>query len=440
MASLTKQKKHLSFTALRKMFSSHINSLPDPREQGKCQFTLHDMVMSAFSSMYFQHASFAENQRQMEIKKHKNNLRTLFNVNQVAKESQHKDVLDELPSTSFSPVFKDIFSRLRRHKHLEEFSILPNTLLCVIDGTQYHSSQHIHCEQCLHKEHTKGKLTYSHAVLQGAIMHPDKKQVLPVMPEAISNTDGEEKQDCETNAAKRFIANLKSTYPRQGFMICGDGLMSHQPMIEEVLKATMHYLFVAKPGDHKIMYEWLNDFDKLPLYEYTDDKGSIHSYRYKNGAPLNGNDKTVEVNFFDYSITNDQGKQTFYNSWVTDMTLSLHNIKEMARAGKCRWKIENECFNTLKNQGYEIKHNYGHGKKNLSYNMYLLTLIAFYFHQVFELTDGTYQACRKKFVSKLSMWEKFRGAMHFFVMGSWEMMMDFLLNEDDYEVPLTKKV
>ena len=102
--------------------------------------------------------------------------------------------------------------------------------------------------------------------------------------------------------------------------------------------------------------------------------------------------------------------------------------------------MENECFNTLKNQGYEIKHNYGHGKKNLSYNMYLLTLIAFYFHQVFELTDGTYQACRKKFVSKLSMWEKFRGAMHFFVIESWELMMEFLLNGNDYEVPPTKKV
>jgi len=323
---------------------------------------------------------------------------------------------------------------------LEGFSIFPNTLLCVIDGTQYHSSHEIHCEHCLRKEHKKGHITYSHAVLQGAIMHPDKKQVLPVMPEAISNTDGTRKQDCESNAAKRFIANLKKSHPRQGFMICGDGLMSHQPMIEEVIQAGMHYLFVAKPGDHKHLFEWINDFDELPSHEYTDDKGNLHSYRWKNKVPLNASEKTVDVNFFEYTTTNIKGKVTFYNSWVTDVTLSLHNIKEMSRAGKCRWKIENECFNTLKNQGYEIKHNYGHGKKHLSYNMYLLTLMAFYLHQVFELTDGAYQACRKKFVSKLSLWEKFRGVMNFFVMDSWEMMMDFLLNENDYEVIATKKV
>ncbi|WP_198264664.1 hypothetical protein [sulfur-oxidizing endosymbiont of Gigantopelta aegis] len=105
----------------------------------------------------------------------------------------------------------------------------------------------------------------------------------------------------------------------------------------------------------------------------------------------------------------------------------------MTQAGRCRWKIENECFNTLKNQGYHIEHNYGHGKKHLSFNMYLLTLLAFYFHQIFELTDGAYQACRKKFGSKKLMWEKFRGVITFFVMDSWEHLMDFLLYRDDYE-------
>lgn len=422
------------------MLSAHFSSLSDPREQGKCKFSQHDMIMSAFSCMYMQQPSFAEHQRQMEIKQHRNNLRTLFGVAQIPKESQLKEILDEIPSSSFAPVFKEIFSRLRRHKHLEDFAILPNTLLCVIDGTQYHSSHQIHCEHCLRKEHKKDKVSYSHAVLQGAIMHPDKKQVLPVMPEAISNTDGTQKQDCESNAAKRFIENLKKAYPRQGFMIGGDGLMSHQPMIEEVIQAALHYLFVAKPGDHKYLLEWVDDFDEIPSYEYTDEKGNIHYYRWKNDVPLNGKEDAVDVNFFEYTTTDSNGKVIYKNSWVTDIQLSLHNITQMALAGRCRWKIENECFNTLKNQGYEIKHNYGHGKKHLSYNMYLLTLMAFYFHQVFELTDGAYQACRKKFVSKLSMWEKFRGVVSFFIMDSWEMVMDFLLNQDDYEeIRLTKK-
>jgi len=61
------------------------------------------------------------------------------------------------------------------------------------------------------------------------------------------------------------------------------------------------------------------------------------------------------------------------------------------RGGRCRWKIENEVFNTLKNQGYHIEHNYGHGTKNLSMNFFLFNLLAFFMHQIFELSDGLYQ-------------------------------------------------
>jgi len=175
-------------------------------------------------------------------------------------------------------------------------------------------------------------------------MHPDKKQVLPVMPEAISNADGTEKQDCESNAAKCFIANLKKSYPRQGFMICGDGLMSHQPMIEEVKQAQLHYLFVAKPGDHKHLFEWVNDFSEIPSYEYTDEKDIIHHYRWKNDTPLNAKEDAVNVNFFEYTKTDNNGKEIYKNSWITYIKISLHNITHMAQAGKCRWKIENECL------------------------------------------------------------------------------------------------
>jgi hypothetical protein len=395
--------------------------------------------MSAFACMYFQDPSLNEFQRRMQEEQHKNNLKTLFGVENIPQNTQLRDILDEIPSEVMAPIFKDFFNRLRRHKHLEEYAILPNTLLCAIDGTQYHSSKNTHCPCCLTKDHKKAGISYSHAVLQGAIMHPDKKQVIPVMPEAIANTDGSKKQDCETNAAKRFIKNLKETHPRQGFMICGDGLMSHQPMIEIVLNQGMHYLFVAKETDHSYLFEWLEAYSKLPSLSYFDEKGCLHEYRWQNKVPLHGEKEAIDVNFFEYTFTNEKGEISYKNSWVTDIKISKQNIKEMTRSGKCRWKIENECFNTLKNQGYHIEHNYGHGKKHLSYNMYLITLLAFYFHQIFELTDGVYQACRKKFVSKKYMWEVFRGTIRMLVFESWEQLMDFLLYREKYEKISLKK-
>ncbi len=375
----------------------------------------------------------------MEQAQGRNNLRNLFGVENIPQESQLRDIIDTIPGTEFASVFKDYFERLRRHNHLKAVEVLPNVLMCAIDGTQYHSSKSIHCSCCLTKEHKTGEITYSHSVLQGAIMHPDKKQVLPVMPEAIQNTDGNKKQDCESKAAKRFIENLKATHPRQRFMIVGDGLMSHQPMIETVKENGMHYLFVAKPGDHVTLFEWIDAFDALPTLEVTDDKGRCHCYRWQNDVPLHGDTEARRVNFFEYSLFNKNGKRTYRNSWVTDVVITNDNVETMTKVGRCRWKIENECFNTLKNQGYYIEHNYGHGKQHLSFNMVLLTLLAFYFHQIFELTDGAYQACRKKLGSKRYMWEVFRGDMRQLIFTSWVAIMDFNLNPDDWEVIRVKK-
>jgi len=423
---------------LKKSLSSHFNAIDDPRQQGKCEFSYHDVLMSAFACMYFQDPSLAQFQKRLQEVKGKSNLQTLFGVDKVPQDSQLRDILDSIPSHAFAPIFKDYFGRLRRHKHFEDYEVLPGQLMCVIDGTQYHGSDKIKCDCCLSKEHKNGKITYSHSVLQGAIMHSEQKQVLPVMPEAIQNTDGTKKQDCESKAAKRFIETLKKTYPRQGFIIAGDGLMSHQPMIETVIKNGMHYLFVTKPGDHKYLFEWLEAFDEIPLLEIKDQKGRLHQYRWKNGVPLNGKPDALQVNYLEYSLINEKGKRTFYNSWVTDIEVTKTNIVALAQAGRCRWKIENECFNTLKNQGYYIEHNYGHGQQYLSYNMYLLTLLAFYFHQIFELTDGAYQACRLKYGSKRYMWESFRGAIERIVFSDWIFFYDFILNPDDYKVTVTK--
>ncbi len=334
------------------------SAIPDPRQQGKCSYSQHDILMSAFACMFFQDPSLLHFQKRLEQKYQRNNLKNIFGVSNIPSDNQLREVLDKISSEALAPIFKDFYEKLRRHKHLEGYAILPNVLMCAIDGTQYHSSTSISCNSCLTKEHKTGEITYSHAVLQGVIMHPDKKQVLPVMPEAIKNEDGTKKQDCELNASKRFIANLRAAHPRQKFIICGDGLMSNQPMIEETVAGCMHYLFVAKPGNHKYFVAWLSVFDVLPITEVIDAKGNRHIYTWQNDVPLNGNEKTINVNWFQYQFKNTEGKITKTHSWVTDIEISENNVTAMTKAGRCRWKIENECFNTLKTQGYHLEHNY----------------------------------------------------------------------------------
>ena len=212
--------------------------------------------------------------------------------------------------------------------------------------------------------------------LQAAFMHPDVKQVVPVMAEPIKNTDGTKKQDCEINAAKRLIPLLHEQFPRKGLIITGDDLFSRQPMIELVLKHHFHFFFVAKSTRHPYMMEWLAMYKQLHELRETDAKGRTILYQWMNDVPLNGDEKAIHVNYFCKKLltTGPNGEDLVCRteSWVTDLDVNSDNVVLFARGAKSRWKIENECLNTLKNQGYHLEHNYGHGENNLAFNFYLL--------------------------------------------------------------------
>jgi hypothetical protein len=433
-------KKHLSFGSLRNSLSSLFCDLPDRREPAKIDYSIHDAMMSGFACMYFQDPSLLQFQERLKEAENRHNLETLFAVNNIPGQTQLRDIVDEVKSEQFSPIFKDYFSRLQRGRHLLQYQLFPGLYVCSIDATQYFHSQSIHCDSCLTTEHKNGDVSYSHKVLQAAIMHPDRRQVIPLMPEEIRNTDGNIKQDCEINAAKRLIPEIKKDHPQLGLIIVGDDLFSRQPFIANVLAAGYHYIFTVKPDSHKYLMEWIDAYDKEDINELSiiDKKGRTHKYEWVNNVPLYGSAYSIKVNFFRYQIIskdkNGNKKIAYKSSWVTDLEINKENCVTLVRGARCRWKIENECFNTLKNQGYYIEHNYGHGEKNLCFNIFLFTLLAFFFHQIFELTDHMYQECRKKFGSKQNMWGNLRSYIMILVYETWEILLDFALNPRKYKV------
>ena len=126
---------------------------------------------------------------------------------------------------------------------------------------------------------------------------------------------------------------------------------------------------------------------------------------------------------------------TYKNSWVTDIQIDKNNIKELVKGGRARWKIENETFNTLKNQGYHLEHNFGHGQKNLSTTFFMLNLLAFFTHQILELTDLLYQKCREGFSSRKEFWNQIRCTFRFMVFESWEIMVEMIIGPPEFAPP-----
>lgn len=397
-------------------------------------------MMCGFACMYFQDPSLLQFQQQLQEAQHRDNLQTLFEVEQISEATQMRDLIDAVDSEEMRPMFTDYFSRLQRSKCLPPFQLFPKLYYCAIDGTQYYHSNNISCPHCLKANHASGTTSYSHKVLQAAILHPDLRQVIPLMPEEIKNTDGTAKQDCELNAAKRLIPKLRQDHPHLRLIIGGDDIYSHQPFITLLRDNGMHYFLVAKPSDHQSMMDFIAQHAlQMQQLRRSDEHHRLHVYEWIHNVPLNGSKDAIHTNFVKYRILSidaqGQEKVHYANSWVTDLTLSADNVETLVRGGRCRWKVENECFNTLKNQGYHLEHNFGHGQRHLSFNFYLFTLLAFFCHQIFELTDRFYQACRRKFGSKRHLWETLRSYIKIFVFDSWELLLDFALSPRRYVDP-----
>ena len=430
-------KKHLSFSALRKALSALFKQIDDTRQAGKIDFSLHDCLMSALAMMFFQDPSLLSFQQRMQDRLQSFNLKTMFAVNNIPTDSVLRQTLDAVPTQAIHPAFAMLLQRLQRGKQLVAYKLESGHHLIALDGSQYFSSEKINCPSCLTYQKTKGSTRYAHQILQAVMLNPDMRQVLPLAPEPVANTDGNTKQDCEINAAKRIVSHIRAAHPKLKMVITADGLYSKQPFVD-VLKANrLSFILVAKPTDHKLLFEWVDELDGLGQsghLQFSDEKGRRHVYRWVNQVPLNGSRNADQVNFFEYWRHINQ-KVTYHNSWVTDLDVGKSNVVELVRAGRARWKIENETFNTLKNQGYHIEHNFGHGQRFLSNTFFVLNLLAFYIHQILELCDNGYQYCRSKFSSRKEYWNNLRAIIRIMLFRDFDHLLRNVADPPEIRAP-----
>jgi len=316
---------------------------------------------------------------------------------------------------------------------VESFRSFGNTLLVALDGTGYFQSESIHCERCMVSQHKDGRTSYTHSALMPAVVKPGCSQVIALEPEFMVPQDGQEKQDCEREAAKRWIRRFAAHYSSLGITVLGDGLYAAQPTIQMVIEEEMDYIFVVKSTNHKYLYEELEALGKLgEIRELKRTKGTGRKrrhflYRYVNAVPLNGGMSSVEVNWVELTMTDDSGKVTFHTAFVTSHSITEGNVEELVEAGRCRWKIENEDINTLKTKGYHFEHNFGHGKQYLSQTLLALNILAFLFHTVLELYDKRYALLRVVLPRRDTFYQHVATLTQYFCFDSFEHMMLFML-------------
>lgn len=416
-------RKHLSADALLNRLRTGFSAIADHRP-GTPKIPLPDALMSAFALFSLKSPSLLA----FDDERKEGNLQHVYGIGQVPCDTRMREILDPVEPESLRPLFKSVFGALQRGKALEEMVFIDGHYLLALDGTTYHASQEVHCDSCLECHHRNGTVTYSHQMLGAVLLHPDRREVIPLMPEPIIKQDGSEKNDCERNAAKRFLSKLRQDHPHLKLIVTEDSLSSNAPHIRTLIDHDCHYILGVKEGDHGYLFAQVaaaEEAGKVRYYDRDDAQSGLrHRFRFASDLPLNEANPEVRVNFLECWEWDGDKVQHF--SWVSDLRLTKGTVYQIMRGGRARWGIENETFNTLKNQGYQFEHNFGHGYQHLSVVFALLMMLAFLVDQVQQLCCPLFQAVWAKMGSKRRLWERMRALFYDYALDSMQHLFEAL--------------
>lgn len=417
-------RKHLNADTLLSRVRQDFQKIPD-RRADNAKISLDDALMSALAMFQLKDPSLLAFDKRR--KKEPENLHTVFGIAAIPCDSQMRTILDPLDLSSLRAPFCSVFRQVQRGKDFEKMAFYDGHYLLSGDGTGYYSSSKVASPYCLSKKSKNGDVLYYQQIYAASFVCPDCKVVIPTFPEVITRQDGSTKDDCERNAAKRYYKKFRQEHPHLKVIVVEDGLSSNGPHIRDLQRHNLRFVLGAKPGDHVSLFTQLNQAAKdgnttdINFLD-PDDRKKAHFFRFMNQVPLNKSNPDLLINVLEYWQIDKDEKITKF-SWVTDIPITEENVFQLMRAGRARWKVENETFNTLKNQGYNLGHNYGLGKKNLSAVFTILMMLAFLIDQVQQLSCWLFQEALQEAESKRYLWENIRGFFHNYRVDSMETIL-----------------
>jgi hypothetical protein len=404
--------------------------LADKRRGRNLHISIRDIGLAGFAPFFMQSPSFLAHQRQMceGIGHGRSNCQTLLGMEHIPSDNHIRTMLDDVEPSSLYGVFDEVLAAAERAGVAPSWTSLGDHTLIAMDGTQYFCSNKLSCRNCSTRKHANGQIDYFHNVVAASIVKPGKTWVLPLRPEFVEPQDDYEKQDCESRALRRWLERNGARYSTLNPVYLGDDIYAKQPVCEAVLAVGAHFLFVCKPDSHKTIGEYLTGVEVASLSK-TVKRGKqrfTYAWRWMTGVPVRDGKDALEVNWLEIAIRDPSGKVSYRNSFITDLPVGADNVEDLAAAGRARWKIENETFNTLKTKGYNLEHNFGHGKNNLSAVLATLNLIAFAIHRAAELADATWKAAIEAAGARVRFFNNLRALTAYLLFPSWDTLIKTL--------------
>jgi Transposase DDE domain len=402
-----KLQEKITFEALMEMLSEEFAQLQDHR-RANSSYELADVLRSAFAMFSLKSPSllaFKELTKQEE-----KNLKAIYHLQSVPSDTQMRTTLDPLSPAPLRTLFAKLFNKLSEAGVIKEYEYWKGQLVISIDGVEHFCSTKVHCNHCTTRTHRNGETSYHHSGLAAVVVHPDQEDVFTLDFEPILNADGSKKNDCERNAAKRLCQDLHERYPDLKPILVEDALYANAPHIRQITGYGWFFVLNVKPDSHESLerqFAGRRSSGQVKELRITDPKGIKHYFAWTNDLCLCESAVDVSVNYLLYEQTDKKGKVTRW-TWITNIPLNARSVEPVMRAGRARWKIENETFNTLKNQGYNFEHNYGHGKQNLATILALLMFLAFTVDQMIQRCWRVFRQVRGGLRTKAKLWDMVR--------------------------------
>jgi len=267
-----------------------------------------------------------------------------------------------------------------------------------VDASGMGSYDHQRDEQCLQRTSKNGKTTYFHSVLEARLITPNGFSI-SIATEWIENPENGEynKQDCERKGFIRLAAKLKKAYPRLPMQILADGLYPYEGFFALCKANQWSYCVTFKNGNLTSVWEEVMELQllqskntRLEICYRPDGKIVEQAFQWVTGVDY----KSYILNWLECIETikptktdgADEKLKITRFVHITDLAINISNIVDTSRTGRLRWKIENEGFNTLKNGGYGMEHQYARKSYCALKNYFQFMQMAHLIHQLMTLT------------------------------------------------------
>ena len=409
------------------------HTIPDHRRENN-SYSLVEVIKSGFAIFSLKMPSLFSFRKRSQAED--SNLQTVYGIKQIPSDNGLRKALDGIASTYLRKGFTLLFKQIEQLGIINKFRYFNRHFIVSIDGVEHFCSKKVSCPHCLEHRHRDGQTTYLHRMLSAVIVHPEQKEVFVLDNEPIIKQDGASKNDCEQNAVLRLLSQLSENYKEQPMVFVMDALFARKPGIEAIM-ACPNWLYVigVKPSGHKTVFRHFQSRDERGHVKWSThtDKEGHHRFGYCNDLTLNENTAHFRVNMLVYELIDSKGKGKRF-SWITNIDLDKQTVLKVMRMGRSRWKIENETFNTLKNQGYHFEHNFGHGSKYLCTNFAYLMMMAFCVDQIQQHYCQYFKKILQEVKTRAKLWESLRAV--FKILPCKNMMQIFFCIADMYQIRL----